>query len=139
MDRLSLTPSGRISQAAPTAGQEPIRTPRIYQHTRDLNGITGARDYPIPGQDIVLPEYSLGRTADSFLVAWGFDLVSRVAIFRAFQTSDAAAFVGQLSGGSLTDKELLWLWNVSVHVANQGSRSDDDDWYNAGAGASGSW
>lgn len=126
MDRLTLAPSDSLSQAgsrertpARTGKQ---RTQQVYQYKRDLNGICGRRSCPAL-VEVELPCPSLGGTADSFLISFGFDVESRGAIFSARAASSSAEeFVDRLSRHpAFSDQELRWIWDISVIAT-------DDDW-----------
>lgn len=118
MERLNLVaPSDSVSQVTPASSseQEPTRPQRVYQYCRDLDQIYATRHRPSPDQDVVVPGRSLGPIVDSYLVSFGYDLASRLAIFDAYWASrNITEFVSRLSGRGFAERELRWLWEYIV-------------------------
>jgi len=117
-DSLPTAPSAQVPvsvtqsvPASPAIGERSLDLPIVYQHIRNLSGITATMSEPLAVDDTPLP--FLGALAMSYLRAHGYDLSSVLHIFASYHKSHSAdEFTTTLSLKGLPVAEGRFIWDI---------------------------
>jgi hypothetical protein len=88
-------------------------TMMVYQHIRALSGITSTlyQRPAIPAENAAFP--SLGRSADRYLFAHGYNIAAFHHIEHATNSSDDLQdFIGYLHPRGMPWMEIVYLWDL---------------------------